>query len=72
MSIEIEQTYPSHAPDGFAIALDSELAKRIRSLGEHPHTSSECFSSTRPCFVEAAFFAALGVAVWIATLMYFG
>jgi hypothetical protein len=71
MSIELER---AHAPEarGFEVALDAELAKRIQSLQEPPHIDSECYAPTRACFVEATSWGLLGVAIWIATLFYFG
>lgn len=70
MSANIEQAFERQSPGGFAAALDAELASRIHSLGEQPHADSECFASSRPCFVEAGVWGALGVAIWIATLAY--
>lgn len=72
MSMELEGAHPPKEAEGFTAALDSELAKRIQSLGERPHLDSECFAPTRACFVEATGWGLLGVAVWIATLFYFG
>ena len=72
MSIELERAYPPEARERFEAALDAELAKRIQSLGEPPHTDSECYAPTRACFVEATSWGLLGVAIWIATLFYFG
>ncbi|EJZ22727.1 hypothetical protein NE852_31075 (plasmid) [Rhizobium sp. Pop5] len=71
MSIELER---AHLPEarGFEVALDAELARRIQSLEEAPHIDSECYAPTRACFVEATSWAILGVAIWIATLFYFG
>lgn len=66
-----ESLYPPHTRQEFVLALDAELATRVQSLSEPPHTSSECWGSMRSCVVEAAAWAALGVIIWIATLMYF-
>uniref|UniRef100_UPI002FE3EC3E hypothetical protein n=1 Tax=Sinorhizobium chiapasense TaxID=501572 RepID=UPI002FE3EC3E len=72
MSIELERAHPPETREGFAAALDSELAKRVQSLGERPHIESECYAPTRACFIEATTWGLLGVAIWIATLYYFG
>ncbi|WP_026622228.1 erythromycin esterase-like protein (plasmid) [Ensifer sp. WSM1721] len=72
MSVELERVYPPDTRERFEAALDAELSRRIQSLGESPHTASECCAPTRACFVEAASWGVLGVVIWVATLMYLG
>jgi hypothetical protein len=68
----MEHAYPPGSRDGFAAALDTELALRVRSLSEPQHLSSDCCGSTRSSIVEACLWAACGAVIWVATLAWFG
>ena len=52
--------------------LDKELALRLQSLRMEPHASSDCFATSQPIIIEGLFWAALGAAIWIATLVVIG
>lgn len=71
MSLQMEHTYPAGSREGFAAALDTELALRVNSLGEEQHLASECFAPTRPSIAEACLWAAVGGVIWVFTLAWF-
>ena len=71
MSVQMEHAYPPGSREGFAAALDTELALRVNSLGEEQHLASDCCAPTRASVVEAGLWAALGAVIWVATLAWF-
>jgi len=49
--------------------LDRELASRLSALGEPPHSSSECFESTRDVGLEAIVWIVIGATIWLLVVM---
>lgn len=55
----------------FSASLDIELSKRIHSLTEGLHATSDCMAPARPIIIEAAVWGVLGTLIWICALFYF-
>ena len=49
-----------------------ELAVGHQSVRMEPHASSDCFATSRPIIIEGLFWAAVGAAIWIGTLVVIG
>ena len=47
-----------------------ELRRRLRALEEPPHSTSECFGSTRSVLRQGLLWVAAAAGVWVATVIF--